>query len=1255
MKTKLLIFKVLAIVLASLTYALSANAYDMVVDGIYYTKLTNNTVEVSYANINSADYSGSITIPSHVTVGIQSWTVRGIGYKAFGECTNLTSVTLPGTLTYVGELAFIRCTSLSSIDIPEGVTWIGSNAFEQCSSMTTAHLPSTLESIGNIVFNNCNSLGYIYCEAYEPPTLGINAFSTSVYSNTYLVLNNKVIMEKYKAAEGWSNFSHISATSYYSFEKDGVYYAQTGPYTVAVCAKDDNYNSYSATVNVPTSVVYDYNGYTVNEVAANAFRNCSNLFHCYLPSTVGKIGDFGFANCNNLCEFPTPENSMLTEIGNNAFSNVYFESITLPESLKKIGNYAFSGCSDLTRIDIPDKVTSVGSYAFWNCTGLKYVTIGSGCETIGDGGFMACSSLLSVTSRAITPPTIGFYTFRISYNEFTTASLYVPYTSVSAYQSASQWSNFTSINQLTYDFEQDGIYYQFTGDNTVGVAPKSSSYNSYSGSVSIPSQVIYGSSTYTVNSICANAFCNSTGLTSVSIPTSVARIEANAFKGCTGLTTITIPSTVTYLGSHAFLDCTGLTRVNISDLAAWCRITFANNGSNPLRYGHNLYVGGSLLTSLTTPGGITKLPNYVFIGCTSITSVALSEGLTTVGYGAFTDCTGITTVTIASSVTSISGQAFKGCTALAAVTSRATTPPGIASSTFDTSHYTSVQLTVPWNSKTTYKAATYWKNFTNIEESAPYDFEVNGIYYRFFGGNQVAVTFRDDTYGCYSGEVVIPETVTYDGWTYIVTCISERAFYRCPYLTKLTIPSTVERIESEAFVDAFMDASNSSITCMAETPPSISQTALDDYYTGDMTLYVVPGSKTAYESANYWNQFGTIVELPYSFVVNGIYYKKLSSNTVSVSYKDSNYNTYSGNVVIPETVTHNGVTYTVTKVDNVAFFNCPDLTSVVIPETVTAIGNTTFKWCTSLTKIVIPNSVTTIGLYAFQGCTALKDVIIGSGVTSIGSYAFNGCTALELGNITCLATTPPTIKSNTFDSDHYHGANLYVPRGCLADYEQAQYWSEFWDVYEFWSLDDALNEEGGTLHFESTGDYPWTVIEGGNGTHYVQSGNAGVHNSTSTMTATVVIPSSGANLWFLFKAWGESNSTGTTHYDKCIFAIDGEALITEGALQNDWRGYSIDLPAGTHTLTWRYTKDGSVNPTGDYFAIDNVILTPNQTVTLGDVNGDGLINPTDATVLINALLNENFSAVNQDNADMDGNGLINITDAIQLINMLLTL
>ena len=177
-----------------------------------------------------------------------------------------------------------------------------------------------------------------------------------------------------------------------------------------------------------------------------------------------------------------------------------------------------------------------------------------------------------------------------------------------------------------------------------------------------------------------------------------------------------------------------------------------------------------------------------------------------------------------------------------------------------------------------------------------------------------------------------------------------------------------------------------------------------------------------------------------------IYYRYINNNTeLEVSYcgnsYDSYYNEYSGNVVIPESVTYNGNTYFVTSIDSYAFYKCSGLTSVTIPNSVTSIGNSAFYGCSSLTSITIPNSVTSIGYEAFDGtawynnqpdglvyagkvaykykgtmpsntsivieegtlgiaggafsgCSGLTSVTIPNSVTSIGSDAFRDCSGL---------------------------------------------------------------------------------------------------------------------------------------------------------------------------------------------------------------------------------------------------------------------
>ena len=131
-----------------------------------------------------------------------------------------------------------------------------------------------------------------------------------------------------------------------------------------------------------------------------------------------------------------------------------------------------------------------------------------------------------------------------------------------------------------------------------------------------------------------------------------------------------------------------------------------------------------------------------------------------------------------------------------------------------------------------------------------------------------------------------------------------------------------------------------------------------------------------------------------------IYYKITSSSdlTVAVTYRGNSYseykNEYTGSVTIPEKVTYNGKTYSVTIIGDFAFYRCSGLTSVTIPNSVTTIGDDAFGSCSGLTSVTIPNSVTSIVDYAFYGCSGLTSITIPNSVTSIGVRSFSFCSSL---------------------------------------------------------------------------------------------------------------------------------------------------------------------------------------------------------------------------------------------------------------------
>ena len=143
-----------------------------------------------------------------------------------------------------------------------------------------------------------------------------------------------------------------------------------------------------------------------------------------------------------------------------------------------------------------------------------------------------------------------------------------------------------------------------------------------------------------------------------------------------------------------------------------------------------------------------------------------------------------------------------------------------------------------------------------------------------------------------------------------------------------------------------------------------------------------------------------VVAKAYDAYINGIYYD-FSGSVATVTYDSDN--RYSGNVVIPTSVTYNSKTYSVTSIGDHAFSNCNNLTSIIIPNSVTNIGNSAFYYCSSLTSITISNHVTSIKQHAFSGCTSLTSIIIPKSVKSIDSGAFRGCSNLTSVHITNLA------------------------------------------------------------------------------------------------------------------------------------------------------------------------------------------------------------------------------------------------------------
>ena len=269
----------------------------------------------------------------------------------------------------------------------------------------------------------------------------------------------------------------------------------------------------------------------------------------------------------------------------------------------------------------------------------------------------------------------------------------------------------------------DDLYYTLDTENqTAEVA--SDGYAS--GSIEIPSSVIYNDIDYEVTRISSLAFVQCSDLTNIEIPNSVTSIGRSAFDRCSDLISVSIGKGVKSIGEGAFYGCSSLTSVYISDLADWCAIDFEDADypsgcyANPLllqasNY-KDLYLNDELVTNLVIPNNVTSISNYLFCGCKSITSVTIPNGVTSIGFAAFDYCPNLNKIDISESVTTIGSGAFWYCGALTSITCRATTPPVCDNSAF----YLDVirhdcTLYVPEQSLDLYNDADVWKEFDNIQ------------------------------------------------------------------------------------------------------------------------------------------------------------------------------------------------------------------------------------------------------------------------------------------------------------------------------------------------------------------------------------------------------------------------------------------------------------------------------------------------------------------------------------------------------------
>ena len=646
-------------------------------DLYYYLYSTDNTAAVTSPSSSSEKYSGDIVIPSSVTYEGTTYSVTEIE-SAFYGCTDITSVTIPGSITnienkYVGWGVFKGCTGLITVVIGDGVQQIGEETFYGCTSLTSIVMPNSVTNIGLRAFKGCTAL-------------------------TSIVIPSSVTAIENLAFEGCTSLASI-AISY------GV--TSIGSSAFENCTSLTSFT-------IPNSVT---------SIENSSFKNCTSLVSISIPNSVTSIGQNAFAGCTGLTSVNI--GNSVTCIGISSFENcTSLTSITIPNSVTSIENKAFKGCNRLMSITLGKGITTIKGDAFSDCTRLLQVyyqgDINDWCHISFYSSYanpLCYAKKLYIDNKEVVnvsiPNTVTTLNDYVFYNYSNLLSIDIPNTITSighdAFSYCTGLTSFTIPNSVTY------IGSAFSGCSGIS-------------SIVIPNGVV---------NIKGGTFSRCTNLTSVVIPNSVTTIGMSAFKNCSSLAAITIPNGVTHIGEYAFENCTSLTSVIIPNSVTQMEYSAFEGCTNleSVRISDNLttieagtFKNCSNLVSVKIGNNVQEIKGSssiggAFEGCSMLPTVTIPNSVTKLGDEAFYKCIRLKSIKIGTGITEIGKRCFRyqylsySDDREMYVTIQATIPPVIGYFTFSDKAI----IYAPCEAKDLYQSATDWKDYKDQIYGLGYD------------------------------------------------------------------------------------------------------------------------------------------------------------------------------------------------------------------------------------------------------------------------------------------------------------------------------------------------------------------------------------------------------------------------------------------------------------------------------------------------------------------------------------------------------
>ncbi len=739
----------------------------------------------------------------------------------------------------------------------------------------------------------------------------------------------------------------------------------------------------------------------------------------------------------------------IAEIGPFAFSDcVNLSSVTIPGSVCVIGNAAFSGCSSLSAVTFSEGLQIIESQAFLNCDSLSSIQIPEGVAAIGDSAFHSRGALTSVfLPRSVV--SVGYSCFR---DPESTKTLEI-YCAAPEEPSGNAWYSGTqiavycgaSLEDYRFWSKADRSAASLRIPEGVTLIPAKAFYYCRSlTEIDIPStlsrigeKAFYECTNlkkvflsdldawykipfadFSSTPLChsADLYLNGTLVTDLVIPEGIGEIGQYTFYNCTSLTSVTIPASVTRIGRSAFSGCIRIERVFYPDLEGWCRSAFE---SNPLNNGAQLYLGGTPLTDLVIPEGITEIRPYAFCGCEGLTSITIPASVAYIGDFAFSDCMDVKTIVFQGDVPECGPNAFRFVTADAVI------PYG--NDTWTQAAKNAISDSLNW----CYADGTY---AGETKEGHRWALTPDGVL-RISGAGRLADTawleYRDKVRTAVVGEGITDIDAVFYAHANLtgvtlpstLTRIGEKAFYNCSALVSIQLPEGVTQIPQSAFARC----GSLSEVRLSRNTTEIGREAFRDC--GLMTNLSLPESVTSIADYAFCNTGLTAMEL-----------------TMDLTFMGSH-----------------------------AFDGCRDLTTLAVSGSCGHVGAYAFAGCGSLSEVTFRGAAASFGEYVFpenvQTITFTGDLPAFATGTS---GTFGSCKAVTVvfpaGNVSWMSATGKTYTSGTLRWVDDSGASKFGTCGESLYYS----WNpetETLRIFGTGSMTDYIPNDGGTRGYA-----PWLYL-----------------------------------------------------------------------------------------------------------------------------------------------------------------------------------